>query len=118
MIVRRRKTWTQDKVILDNGQKWWVHKRDICAGSNCAIHNPSDHPLKDATLIIRGANPFDIFGLKPYGFIERVCEHKIAHSDPDSVAFYDSIGHSGTNLHACDGCCTGKYEEVQSGNSI
>lgn len=106
MIIRRRKFWKQDKVILDNGQIWWVHKRDICAGSFCAIHNPSDHLLKDARIIIRGANPFS---MKPYGFVERVCTHGIGHSDPDSVAYFDSIGISHTGIHGCDGCCDGNY---------
>lgn len=114
MKIRRRKTWKQDKVILDNGQQWWIHKGDTCKGY-CPFHNPSDHPLKDATIAIRGHNPFS---MKPAGFVERICEHGIGHSDPDSVAYYDFMGISGTGIHGCDGCCSNGFGEVQSADSI
>lgn len=105
-IVRQRKTWTQDKFIDDSNRVWWVHKRVVCTDSFCAIHNPSVHPLDKARMIVRS----DAF---KYGLIERICEHGIGHSDPDSVAFYDSVGEKGMGVHGCDGCCTGNYEEVQ-----
>lgn len=88
------------------GTVWNVHESSTCEGGHCAIHNPSDHPLKDAPIHLRGPNPFS---MKPTGFIERMCEHGVGHSDPDSVAFYNSIGQTGTGIHGCDGCCTGRY---------
>jgi hypothetical protein len=89
----------------DNDVVWRVHKAAVCAGSHCAIHNPSDHPLKNARRVLRGPDPFS---LKPVGFVERVCEHGSGHSDPDSVAFYDNNGHPGTGVHGCDECCRGE----------
>lgn len=105
--LRRRKTWNQEKFTDDANEVWWVHKREICAGSHCALHNPSDHPLKDAPLVLRHASPFSF---KPHGFAERFCEHGIGHSDPDSVAFYSQQGDDSTGIHGCDGCCSGSYE--------
>lgn len=90
------------KFTDDSGRVWTVHDVETCAGSNCALHNPSDHPLKDAKIILRSWSPFSS---KPHGFAERFCEHGIGHSDPDSVKFYDSIEHYGTGVHGCDGCC-------------
>lgn len=103
--------WDFDEFTDDHFRTWSVHKRKYCIGEHCALHNPSDHPLKDARIALRGRSPFS---MKPTGFAERICEHGIGHSDPDSVAFYDSIGEEGTGVHGCDGCCTGNYDAVQS----
>jgi hypothetical protein len=79
-----------------------VHAPGQCGTliSTCALHNPSDHPLKDAEMIFRQ----DRFGL-----IERRCEHGIAHPDPDSVLYilvHDGRIHpSQVTRHGCDGCC-------------
>lgn len=102
MKLREHSKWKKDLLTDDSGAIWRVHKRETCNGSHCAIHNPSDHPLKDARLVLRWPDPFS---LKPIGFVERVCAHGVGHSDPDSVKFYDSIGHYGTDVHGCDGCC-------------
>lgn len=104
--TRQRKTWTHDRFTDDAGVEWNVHKRAVCQGSNCTLHNPSVHPLSNARIVLR-TDPFR------YGFAERICEHDIGHPDPDSVAFYDSIGQDGWGTHGCDRCCTGKYKEVQ-----
>jgi len=109
--IRQRKTWTHDRFTDDAGVEWNVHKRAVCAAGNCTLHSPSDHPLKDARIVLRGDL---LFGTKPYGFAERICEHGIGHSDPDSVAFYDSIGEEGTGIHGCDGCCTGRFADLQN----
>lgn len=92
----------KEKFVDANGSIWGVHTRETCDGSYCAIHNPSDHPLNNAPIALRGNDPFS---LKPYGFAERICTHGVGHSDPDSVNFYDSIGQYGTGVHGCDGCC-------------
>lgn len=100
--LTRRKTWSQEKFTDDADVIWWVHKREVCEGTYCAIHNPSEHPLKDAPIVLRHASPFSF---KPHGFVERMCEHGIGHSDPDSVAFYTRNGNKGHGMHGCDGCC-------------
>ena len=108
--IRQRKTWTHDRFTDDAGVEWNVHKRTLCKGSHCALHNPSVHPLNKARIVLRHGSPFSF---KPHGFAERICEHGIGHSDPDSVAFYDSIGEEGHDVHGCDGCCfEGGYEKL------
>jgi hypothetical protein len=108
MKLRQNKTWKYDKFTDDSPEVWNVHKAAVCAGEFCAIHNPSDHPLKDAPMAIRR----DSF---KYGLAERFCPHGIGHSDPDSVAFFSRQGAHGMGIHGCDGCCNGTYEEIQNG---
>lgn len=56
-----------------------VHAPEACAGRPCPFHAPSDHPLNDAPWFLWHSN---------YGWLTmRVCEHRVAHPDPDSVAF-------------------------------
>ena len=74
-----------------------LHKAKNCAGEYCCLHRPSDHPLKDAPMILRMDRGM---------LIERVCEHGTGHSDPDSVAFLASTGSKDDGTHGCDGCCT------------
>ena len=90
--------WSYDRFTDDSNVVWKVHKRSICAGDFCTIHNPSNHPLKDAEIAIRS----DAF---KRGLVERFCEHGIGHSDPDSVAFFAKQGANGMGVHGCDGCC-------------
>ena len=104
--LRKNRKWAHDKFTDDSGFKWNVHKGAVCQGSNCAIHSPSDHPLKDARIVLRRD------GFK-FGLAERICEHGIGHSDPDSVVFYNSVGELGMGVHGCDGCCTGTFEDLQ-----
>lgn len=112
--LRRNKNWSHDYFTDDSGTKWKVHKSETCSGSHCAIHNPSDHPLKDARIVLRHGSHFSS---KPHGFAERFCECGIGHSDLDSVAFYDSIGYPGTSVHGCCGhCVTGLYEKLNGDN--
>lgn len=106
MRLQQNKRWSYDKLTDDAGNVWNVHKASVCDGENCAIHNPSDHPLKDAKLVVR-ADSFK------HGLIERFCQHGIGHSDPDSVAYFAKQGSHGMGVHGCDGCCNGTYEEIQ-----
>ena len=107
--LRTNKRWKQDKFTDDSNTEWNVHKRDDCIGP-CPIHSPSDHLMKDWPIYLR-QDPF------MYAFPERICEHSVGHPDPDSVAYHASIGDHGMGLHGCDNCCTGRYEEIQNGNS-
>jgi hypothetical protein len=91
-------TLPYDEVTLANGAVLRVHAPDKCAGQICSVHNPSDHPLKDAPRAWRAS----------YGLFERECEHKIGHPDPDALAFLVRLrGESASHLkyHGCDGCC-------------
>lgn len=108
--LRSNKRWKMDKFTDDAGTVWDVHKAEKCAGTNCCIHNPSEHPLSNAPIILR-TDPFK------YAFAERICEHGIGHSDIDAVRYHASIGDHGLGIHGCDRCCTGNYEETQNGNS-
>lgn len=73
-----------------------THGPDQCEGENCCFHNPSDHPLKDADMVLR---------LDKYALIERLCPHGIGHDDPDSVVWLHSRGQTWAGVHGCDGCC-------------
>lgn len=73
-----------------------VHAPSACAGRHCCLHNPSDHPLREAPLNWRDDR----------GVMERICEHGIGHDDPDDLAFRRASGHPDTGgVHGCDGCC-------------
>lgn len=109
--LQQNSRWSYDRFTDDSDKVWKVHKAEACEGDNCPIHNPSDHPLKDAKIILREWSPFSS---KPHGFAERFCEHGIGHSDPDSVAFYARQGSNGHGIHGCDGCCNGTYKETQN----
>lgn len=76
-----------------------IHTRRICHPENCPFHNPSDHPLKNATLHLR---------MDKDSLVERICEHGVGHDDPDSVAYFHKRGLMWAGTHGCDGCCTGK----------
>lgn len=75
-----------------------THAPSQCVGSYCCLHNPSDHPLKDAGMVLR---------LDKDTLIERYCTHGCGHPDPDSVRFLAPEGVSSGYLgvHGCDGCC-------------
>ena len=78
-----------------------THDADRCAGEFCPLHNPSDHPLKDADMTLR---------LDKGGLIERRCEHGVGHDDPDSVAWLIANVEGSAEwagVHGCDGCCSG-----------
>lgn len=75
-----------------------VHDRDKCAGENCCIHNPSDHPLKNAELNWRSDRRI----------MERLCDHGVGHPDPDDLEYRVIVlGQDSkyAGVHGCDGCC-------------
>lgn len=77
-----------------------VHPRTACSGEYCVIHNPSDHPLRDAPRHWRSDKRV----------MERICEHGIGHDDPDDYAHRKAIDSRASSIHGCDGCC-GKENE-------
>lgn len=64
-----------------------VHSAERCSGTNCAIHNMSNHHMRSWPQIFREDN----------ATMERVCSHGIGHPDPDSP--------NADWAHGCDGCC-------------
>jgi hypothetical protein len=77
----------------------WIHSRLKCEGRNCPFHNPSEHPLNKAEMIVR---------LDKNSLVERLCAHGVGHDDPDSVAWFKSKGDKYAGIHGCDGCCSNR----------
>lgn len=79
-----------------------THPADRCEGGYCVIHNPSDHPLKDAP----------IHWDEERRRTDRVCRHDQHHPDPDHLAYVaDTQGmleYLKHKRHDCDGCCRRK----------
>lgn len=73
-----------------------THSQGKCAGEWCVIHNPSDHPLRDAEMVFR---------MDRMALVERLCVHGVGHPDPDSVAYFEVQGVDGMGVHGCHGCC-------------
>lgn len=91
----------QDGYYLPEGKVMRTHSRSRCAGDICSVHNPSDHPLKDAPRNWRSDR----------GLMERMCAHGIGHPDPDDLAYkrrtmdpQDYANHA-YGVHGCDSCC-------------
>lgn len=79
-----------------------VHTREQCQTVYCAIHNQSDHPLRDADLHWDGET----------ASLWRRCAHGRLHPDPDDVRYLTVVRNEWfsvplLNQHAlsCDGCC-------------
>ncbi len=80
--------------ITGTNQNIIVHDEEDCSGK-CAIHNPSDHILKEARTHWRDDR----------ALMERICEHGIGHPDPDDLAYHQN---QWRGIHSCDGCCVDK----------
>ncbi|HEV2353927.1 MAG TPA: hypothetical protein VGR89_06780 [Puia sp.] len=81
-------------------KKLKVHKRSECKDRPipCAIHDPSDHHMKDWDYLWRGDRHL----------MERLCPHGIGHPDPDHLAWVHSNSPAlakTQGIHGCDGCC-------------
>jgi hypothetical protein len=100
----------QDGYLLPEGYVMQTHRRALCAGDICCVHNPSDHPLRDAPRNWRGDR----------GLMERVCPHGIGHPDPDDLAYKrrtmdpKAYRNHAYGVHGCDGCCM----RIQTDNVI
>lgn len=84
----------------------YTHTVEACGGDACPLHNPSNHPLTDAPMAWRG----DV-GI---GYMERYCDHELAHPDVDDLAHkilslgVENVLEVGYGEHTCDGCCMGR----------
>lgn len=76
--------------ILEN-----VHSKDKCAGRHCVLHDPSDHHMRSWPTLYRADK----------GLMERICPCGIGHPDPDDIAWHESQGREGLDVHGCCGHC-------------
>ena len=95
-------TYLGDEVIfLENTTKFFrtmqVHDSDSCAGEYCTLHNRSNHSMRSFPQHWRGDK----------ALMERTCPHGIGHPDPDEI----NLNINSRNVHGCDGCCEGAYNE-------
>lgn len=89
---------------LPEGMVMRTHPRSRCAGDFCSVHNPSDHPLKDAPRNWRSDR----------GLMERICPCGTNHPDPDDIEFTRRIrGDRAAHIRSIHGCCP----ETCCGNS-
>ena len=85
---------TGEKFITGTEQNLFnVHSEDLCKGSYCCIHNPSDHKMKDFPLHWRSDRKI----------MERICEHGTGHPDPDDIRI---VNGDDDGIHGCCGCCS------------
>lgn len=80
-------------------QELKVHNRLLCQGDYCCVHNPSNHPLKNAPLNWRADR----------GMMERICSHGVGHPDPDDMLFKKTNNIPYDSIHGCDWCCVGGH---------
>ena len=73
-----------------------VHPVAACESRVCVLHNPSEHNMRDFHMLYR----------EDKGLMERICPHGIGHPDPDSLAYFNSVGLESMRVHGCDGCCS------------
>ena len=96
--VKKSLAWKADQmdfVYLENTDiKIWTHKKDLCAGQQCTVHNLSKHSMRS----------FPQHWRSDRAIMERICEHGVGHPDPDE---YKLLGKHGwaEAVHGCDGCC-------------
>ena len=72
-----------------------THLPHKCRGQFCCIHNPSPHHMRDWPLVWNERK----------NLMERVCEHNLAHPDPDDATYKRRAGLTFLTEHECDGCC-------------
>lgn len=89
-----------DVIFLHDGTLLQTHSPARCVGDHCAVHNPSDHPLRDAPL----------HWSDRFKSMYRSCTHGYVHHDPDDFTFKWRAGLPLVVLalvtrHDCDGCC-------------
>lgn len=89
-----------DAIFLPDGTLLQTHPKWMCGTGFCCIHNPSDHPLRDAPM----------FWIDQFKSMDRLCSHGVRHPDPDDFAFKVRVGvpHlllSVIGAHECDHCC-------------
>jgi hypothetical protein len=97
---------SMDAIGLADGSTMQTHGPGRCLGPHCCIHNPSDHPLRNAPL----------HWLASARLMLRRCEHEALHPDPDSLSYNtfmallgvaDAVPYDGWHPCCPDRCCAG-----------
>ena len=89
-----------DVVFMPDGSVLQTHPESACHDMYCSIHNPSNHPLRDAPQLWHDRSKS----------IQRICSHGYRHHDPDDFMHKWRSGLPLAVLaliarHDCDGCC-------------
>lgn len=105
-----------DVIATHNDGIWKVHGPLTCAGGACAIHNPSEHHMRDWPLGFLKLGVSGMVGAQLAGYAlvvgTRTCGHEVPHLDPDSLAHtVEAMGIGAATVmvawerRSCDGCC-------------
>lgn len=89
-----------DAIFLPDGTLLQTHPEWQCLGNYCSIHDPSDHPLRDAPQLWDDR----------FRSVYRLCAHGHVHPDVDDFMFKIRSGIAPSVLallgaHDCDHCC-------------
>ena len=92
----------KDIISMPNGTVLETHGPLRCQGTFCCIHNPSEHPLRNAPMV----------WIKDMNLMMRVCSHEHLHPDPDSMRYLASWLGGFDGWHPCcgDRCCGGEAD--------
>ncbi len=85
----------RDIIVMYDGPVLETHGASQCAGSNCCIHNPSEHPLRDAPM----------HWIRELNLMMRICPHGHPHPDPDSMQFLQLFYFDGWHPCCSNRCC-------------
>jgi hypothetical protein len=90
----------KNKAVLMGGEILVnVHSPVKCQARSCAVHHPSEHHMLNWRQHWRSDR----------GLMERICEHRVGHPDPDHISWIRLVAGDLTadaeSIHGCDGCC-------------
>lgn len=96
-----------DLFARPDGSMVQTHGAKHCKGTQCCLHNPSNHKMATWPIVLREDKNW---------LCERMCEHGVGHPDPDSVAWLkirlsEDAG-SWMTVHGCCGCCREEKDEA------
>lgn len=99
---------SKDVIALGDGRVLSTHGPSLCSGQYCCIHNPSDHPLKNAPMVWIGE----------VRLITRRCECGALHPDPDAMAHMNLMTLLGraTWYDGWHRCCPSRCCEIPDGS--
>lgn len=81
---------------MPDGSVLQTHGAEACEGRHCSLHNPSDHPLKDALLHWDSSRRV----------MMRICSCGIYHPDPDHLFFVGRHSAVLMILQSIHDCCS------------
>jgi len=97
LFVETHKPFIPFSVQLENSEfTLAAHHPDTCVGKVCALHKRTDHNMRDLHQSVdMVGNTF---------VMTRICEHGVAHTDPDDYFVYD--------IDYCKVCDLGRKEVI------